>query len=69
MLKKVLELELDNEVTEKELNDDIKTLREYQVKEEIKKLEKQLKSETDIMMQVEIGSKIRNLNAKLKANS
>ena len=69
MLKKVLELELDNEVTEKELNDDIKTLREYQVKEEIKKLEKQLESETDIMMQVEIGSKIRNLNAKLKANS
>ena len=69
MLKKVLELELDSEVTEKELNDDIKTLREYQVKEEIKKLEKKLKSETDIMMQVEIGSKIRDLNAKLKANS
>ena len=69
VLKKVLELELDNEVTEKELNDDIKTLREYQVKEEIKKLEKKLKSETDIMMQVEIGSKIRDLNAKLKTNS
>lgn len=69
VLKKVLELELDSEVTEKELNDDIKTLREYQVKEEIKKLEKKLKSETDIMMQVEIGSKIRDLNAKLKANS
>ncbi len=66
VLDRVLELDFDQEVTEKELLDNIKVLQEYQIQQEIKKQEKKLKEETDIMKQAEIALKIKELNMRLK---
>ncbi len=68
VLKKALELDLNQEVTEKELLDDIQTLREYQITQEIKKLKKQMENENDVMIQAKIGLKIAELNTRLKSN-
>lgn len=58
---RIFELELDNEITDKEINDYINTLKEFQVKEEIKRLKARLKDETDINKQIEIMSRIKEL--------
>ena len=68
VLKKALELDLNQEVTEKELLDDMQTLREYQITQEIKKLKKQMENENDVMIQAKIGLKITELNTRLKSN-
>lgn len=68
VLDRVLELDLDSETTEKELLDYMKTIQEYQMKQEIKKLKKQLQNENDVMIQATIALKITELNAKLKSN-
>ena len=68
LLKKALELDLNQEVTEKELLDDMQTLREYQITQEIKKLKKQMENENDVMIQAKIGLKITELNTRLKSN-
>lgn len=65
-LDKVLELELSNEVSEKEILDDINVLNEYRIKQEIKRLNKELKNATSITEQVSIGTKIADLNTRLK---
>lgn len=68
VLDRALELNLDSETTEKELLDYMKTIQEYQMKQEIKKLKKQLQNENDVMIQATIALKITELNAKLKSN-
>lgn len=68
VLNRVLELDLDSEVEEKELFDYIRTVQEYQIVQEIKKLKKQLQNENDIMIKAQIGLKIADLNTKLKSN-
>lgn len=66
VLDRVLELELDSEIDESELLNYIKILQEYQIKQEIKKLKKQLQDENDVMIQASIALKITELNTKLK---
>lgn len=61
VLNRVLELELDKEVTEKTILDYINTLKEYRVKQEINRLEKELKEENDVMKQANIALKIAEL--------
>lgn len=61
VLNRVLELELDQEVTEKTILDYIKTLKEYRIKQEINRLEKELKDENDVMKQANIALKIAEL--------
>ena len=61
VLNRVLELELDQEVTEKTILDYINTLKEYRIKQEINRLEKDLKEENDIMKQANIALKITEL--------
>lgn len=68
VLNRVLELELDLEITENELLDYMKILQEYQIKQEIKKLKKQLQNENDVMVQAKIALKITELNTKLKTD-
>lgn len=68
VLNRVLELEFCSEISEEELLNYIKILQEYQMKEEIKKLEKQLQNENDVMIQATIALKITELNTKLKTN-
>ena len=61
VLNRVLELELDQEVTEKTILDYIKTLKDYRLKQEINRLEKELKDENDVMKQANIALKIAEL--------
>ena len=61
VLNRVLELELDKEVTEKTILDYINTLKEYRVKQEINRLEEELKEENDVMKQANIALKIAEL--------
>lgn len=61
VLNRVLELELDQAVTEKTILDYINTLKEYRIKQEINRLEKDLKEENDIMKQANIALKITEL--------
>ena len=61
VLNRVLELELDQEVTEKTILDYIKTLKDYRIKQEINRLEKELKDENDVMKQANIALKIAEL--------
>ena len=61
VLNRVLELELDQEVTEKTILDYIKTLKDYRLKQEINRLEKELKDEIDVMKQANIALKIAEL--------
>lgn len=68
VLNRVLELELDSEIDESELLDYIKILQEYQMKQEIKKLKKQLENENDVMIQAKIALKITELNTRIKIN-
>jgi len=65
VLDKVLELELDNEIDDKVLNDYINTLREYQIKEKIKGLNKKMKEETDVVIQTNIALEIAKLKQEL----
>ena len=58
---RIFELELDNEITDKEKEDYINTLKEFRVKEEIKKLKAKLKDEPDVAKQIEIATRIREL--------
>lgn len=64
VLNKVLELELDQDITEKTILDYIKTLTDYRIKSEINRLEKELKEENDVMKQADIGLKITLLKQK-----
>lgn len=61
VLDRVLELDLDNEIEEKTLTDYIKTLQEYRVRQEIKRLEGKLKEENDVMKKANIGLKIAQI--------
>ena len=61
ILDKVINLDLDKEVEEKTLNDYIKTLNEFKVNEEIKRLKQQIKEEPDINKQLEIINRIKDL--------
>ena len=61
VLNRVLELELDQEVTEKTILDYIKTIKDYRLKQEINRLEKELKDENDVMKQANIALKIAEL--------
>ena len=58
---RIFELDLEKEITDKEIDDYINTLKEFRVKEEIKKLKQQIKDETDVNKQIEIASRIREL--------
>ena len=58
---RIFELDVDNEITEREKNDYINTLKEFQVKEEIKRLKAKIKDEPDVAKQIEIASRIREL--------
>ncbi len=66
VLNQVLELELDPNLSEKALLDYIHTLKEYQVKKEIEKLEKTMKQENDVMHQAQIGLKIAQLKQEIE---
>lgn len=66
VLNRALELDLNNDVTEKEILDDIKVLREYTILKEIKKLELQQKNENDPMIQAKIGMRIAELKIQMK---
>lgn len=66
VLNRALELDLDKEVTDEEILDDICVLREYQINQEIKKLEHQMKNENDPMIQAKIGMKIAELKMQMK---
>ncbi len=65
VLNRVLELELDPNLSEKALLDYVHTLKEYQVKKEIKKLENEMKHENDVMHQAQIGLKIAQLKQEI----
>lgn len=65
VLNKVLDLDLDEEVEEKTILDCIHTLKEYQIKEKIKELNKKLKDENDIMIQANIALKIAQLKQEM----
>jgi len=58
---RIFELDLEKEITDKEIDDYINTLKEFRVKEEIKRLKQQIKDETDVNKQIEIASRIREL--------
>lgn len=58
---RIFELDLDNEITDREKDDYINTLKEFRVKEEIKRLKAKIKEEPDVAKQIEIASQIREL--------
>ncbi len=58
---RIFELDVDNEITDREKSDYINTLKEFQVKEEIKRLKAKIKDEPDVAKQIEIASRIREL--------
>lgn len=64
-LDKTMELDLDQQVEEKVILDYINTLRLYQTNREIKRLEKTLKEENDIMIQASIAQKIAKLKQEI----
>ena len=64
-LDKVMELDLDEQVEEKVILDYINTLRLFQTNREIKRLEKILKEENDIMIQASIAQKIAKLKQEI----
>ena len=59
------ELKIDEQVEEKVILDYINTLRLYQTNREIKRLEKILKEENDIMIQASIAQKIAKLKQEI----
>jgi len=61
VLDRVLELEYPDELHEKDLESYIATLKEFQVKEEIKKLKAKLKDEVEVAKQVELMNRIKDL--------
>lgn len=63
-----LELDFKQNIEEKELLDYMRILQEYQIIQEIKKLERKLQSENDVVTQAQIGLKIADLNTRLKSN-
>lgn len=65
VLNRVLELDLEPEIEEKTINDYINTLKEYQIKQELSRLKKQLNNETDVMIQATIAEKMARLKQKL----
>ncbi len=65
VLDKTLDLDLDNELDIKDLESYIKTLKEYQINQEIEKLKKKIKEEPDVSKQSEYLIRI----AELKKNS
>ena len=58
---RIFELDLDNEITDREMYDYINTLKEFRVKDEIKRLKERIKEEPDVNKQIEIASQIREL--------
>lgn len=60
-LNKVLELDLDNEVDDKTIDDYIHTLKQYQINQELRRLKKQLSQENDVMIQAQIAQKMAKL--------
>ena len=61
VLDRVLEIEYPDELHEKDLESYIATLKEFQVKEEIKKLKAKLKDEVEVAKQVELMNRIKDL--------
>ena len=61
VLDRVLELDYPDELHEKDLESYIATLKEFQVKEEIKKLKSKLKDEVEVAKQVELMNRIKDL--------
>ncbi len=61
VLDRVLELDYPDELHEKDLESYIATLKEFQVKEEIKKLKAKLKDEVEVAKQVELMNRIKDL--------
>ena len=67
LLDIMMDLELPNEVDDKVIIGYIDTLKEYQIKEEINKLKKQIEEEPDVAKQIEIALRIKELkNSSLK---
>lgn len=65
VLNRVLELDLDNEVEDKTINDYMSTLKEYRISQELKRLKKQLSQENDVMIQATIAQKMAKLKQEL----
>ena len=65
LLNRSMDLELEEELSDKTLLEYINTLKEYQVEEEIEKLKRKLKEEPNIEKQVEIAFKIKELKSNL----
>ena len=61
VLDRTLDLELDNEVSNEDILSYIKTLKEFQIEREIKKLKEQIKEETIVEKQVELLNRIKEL--------
>ena len=68
VLKKIQKLNLKETYTLEEINDFIDTINEFNIKEEIKKLNEDLKKETDFEKQSEILGKIAELNEEIKTS-
>jgi len=64
-LNKALDLDLENEVEDKTIDDYISTLRQYQINQELKRLKKQLSQENDVMIQAQIAQKMAKLKQEL----
>ena len=65
-LNKVLELDLEEELDDKTLNDYINTLKENQINQELKRLKKMIKEEPDVMIQAELAQKMAKLKQEIK---
>lgn len=61
LLNEVLEMDLNTTLTEEELYDYFKVIREYNFKKTINNLEEKIKNETDPVMQVKYAEEIRKL--------
>ena len=61
LLTEVLQMDLDNVLTETELFDYFKVIREYNYKKTIENLERKIKNEIDPVMQIKYAEEIRKL--------
>ena len=61
LLNEVLEMDLNTTLTEEELYDYFKVIREYNYKKTINNLEEKIKNEQDPVMQVKYAEEIRKL--------
>ena len=64
VVSEILSLDLPDKCTKQDIKDCIFTIRDYNIKNEISRLQKEQKNETDKFKKLEIGKKIVELKMK-----